>query len=62
MHSISLAIVCVTLFMQVKDEVGSVNILINNAGIVSGKYVLECPDNLMQKTMEVNTMAHFWVL
>ncbi|XP_059716810.1 epidermal retinol dehydrogenase 2 [Haemorhous mexicanus] len=45
---------------QVKKEVGDVSILINNAGIVIGKRFLDSPDSLLEKTMEVNTMAHFW--
>ncbi|NXD95285.1 RDHE2 dehydrogenase, partial [Chaetorhynchus papuensis] len=45
---------------QVKKEVGDVSILINNAGIVVGKRFLDSPDPLVEKTMEVNTMAHFW--
>ncbi|XP_066576034.1 epidermal retinol dehydrogenase 2 isoform X2 [Amia ocellicauda] len=45
---------------QVKREVGDVSILINNAGIVTGKKFIESPDNLLEKTMEVNSMAHFW--
>lgn len=45
---------------QVKKEVGDVSILINNAGIVVGKRFLDSPDSLVDKTMEVNTMAHFW--
>ena len=46
---------------QVKREVGNVDILINNAGIVTGRRFLDCPDQLMEKTMEVNINAHFWV-
>ncbi|CAI5779487.1 epidermal retinol dehydrogenase 2-like [Podarcis lilfordi] len=45
---------------QVKKEVGDVSILINNAGIVTGKKFLDSPDAMIQKSMEVNTMAHFW--
>ncbi|NWX29084.1 RDHE2 dehydrogenase, partial [Notiomystis cincta] len=45
---------------QVKKEVGDVSILINNAGIVTGKRFLDSPDSLVEKTMHVNTMAHFW--
>ncbi|NWV64058.1 RDHE2 dehydrogenase, partial [Malurus elegans] len=45
---------------QVKREVGDVSILINNAGIVIGKRFLESPDSLIEKVIEVNTMAHFW--
>ena len=46
---------------QVKKDVGQVDILINNAGIVTGKKFLQCSDSMIQKTMEVNIMAHFWV-
>ncbi|NXI13812.1 RDHE2 dehydrogenase, partial [Irena cyanogastra] len=45
---------------QVKKEVGDVSILINNVGVVIGKRFLDSPDSLVEKTMEVNTMAHFW--
>ncbi|KAM9790437.1 epidermal retinol dehydrogenase 2-like [Syngnathus typhle] len=45
---------------QVKREVGDVSILVNNAGIVTGKTFMDAPDSLIEKTMEVNTMAHFW--
>ncbi|KAM8839271.1 epidermal retinol dehydrogenase 2-like [Synchiropus picturatus] len=45
---------------QVKREVGDVSILVNNAGIVTGKTFMDSPDSLIEKTMEVNSMAHFW--
>jgi len=45
---------------KVKDEVGLVEILINNAGIVSGKKLLETKDEMIVKTFEVNTFALFW--
>eukprot|EP00058_Branchiostoma_floridae_P017666 XP_002603155.1 hypothetical protein BRAFLDRAFT_259484 [Branchiostoma floridae] len=45
---------------QVKTSVGHVTILINNAGIVTGRKFLDCPDDLIQKTMDINTNAHFW--
>ncbi|XP_057646931.1 epidermal retinol dehydrogenase 2 [Chionomys nivalis] len=45
---------------QVKKEVGDVSILINNAGIVTGKKFLDCPDDLMEKSLEVNFKAHLW--
>ena len=47
--------------LQVKREVGDVDILVNNAGIVTGRNFLDCPDQLIEKTMEVNINAHFWV-
>ncbi|XP_035678823.1 epidermal retinol dehydrogenase 2-like [Branchiostoma floridae] len=45
---------------KVKSSVGHVTILINNAGIVTGRKFLDCPDDLIQKTMDINTNAHFW--
>jgi all-trans-retinol dehydrogenase (NAD+) len=45
---------------RVKKEVGDVDILFNNAGIVSGKKLFENSDEMMIKTMEVNTMSLFF--
>ncbi|EDV19359.1 Epidermal retinol dehydrogenase 2 [Trichoplax sp. H2] len=47
---------------RVKMEVGDVNILINNAGIVSGKKLLDCDDDMIIRTMEVNMISHFWTV
>ena len=46
---------------RVREEVGNVAILINNAGIVTGKSVLESSEEEIRKVMEVNALAHFWV-
>lgn len=46
---------------KVQREVGNIDILINNAGVVSGRHLLECPDELLERTMMVNCHAHFWV-
>ncbi|XP_072513336.1 retinol dehydrogenase 10-A [Salminus brasiliensis] len=45
---------------RVRKEVGEVDLLINNAGVVSGHHLLECPDELIERTMVVNCHAHFW--
>jgi len=47
---------------QVKQEVGKVDILINNAGIVVGKPFLDTPDALTEKVMRINTMAVMWTV
>jgi len=47
---------------KVRQDVGNVTILINNAGIVSGKSILDIPDHMVQKTFEVNTISHFWTV
>ncbi|HPR63980.1 MAG TPA: SDR family oxidoreductase [Thermoanaerobaculia bacterium] len=46
----------------VRKEVGDVRILVNNAGVVTGKSFLDCSDSEIQKTMEVNSLAHFWTV
>ncbi|XP_036597489.1 epidermal retinol dehydrogenase 2-like [Trichosurus vulpecula] len=45
---------------QVKKEVGDVTILINNAGVVTGKPFLEIPDECVEKSFDVNIKAHIW--
>lgn len=47
---------------RVKTEVGEVNILINNAGVVSGKKFINTPDVLVERTFDVNLLAHFWTV
>ncbi|XP_057308820.1 short-chain dehydrogenase/reductase family 16C member 6-like [Hydractinia symbiolongicarpus] len=47
---------------RIREEIGDVTMLVNNAGIVTGKHFMKCPDELMIKTMEVNTISHFWTL
>ena len=50
------------LVYDVAKQVGDIDILINNAGIVTGKTILDCPDHMMEKTVQVNTIAHFWTI
>ena len=47
---------------QVLAARGGVDILINNAGIVSGKPLLETSDEAIERTFQVNTLAHFWTV
>ncbi|XP_057378300.1 epidermal retinol dehydrogenase 2-like [Daphnia carinata] len=47
---------------RVKQDVGKVTILVNNAGVVTGKAILECSDELIQRTFDVNILAHFWTV
>lgn len=44
-----------------KADLGPVDILINNAGIVCGQTLLEIPDYMIEKTYKVNILAHYWV-
>lgn len=45
----------------VKSEVGPVDILINNAGVVCGQTLLDIPDHMIEKTFNVNIISHYWV-
>ncbi|KAL3891037.1 hypothetical protein ACJMK2_003300 [Sinanodonta woodiana] len=45
---------------KVCKEVGDVTVLINNAGVVSGKNLLDIPDELIERTFNVNLLALFW--
>lgn len=47
---------------RVKAEVGEVTILINNAGIVNGKELLDTPDEKIEKIFDINVLAHFWTV
>ena len=41
---------------------GTVTMLINNAGIVSGKTTLELTEPMVKKTFDVNTISHLWTI
>jgi all-trans-retinol dehydrogenase (NAD+) len=47
---------------RVLDDWGPVDVLINNAGIVTGKPILESEDAEIRRTFDVNTLAHFWTV
>ena len=46
---------------RVTEEVGEVSLLVNNAGIVRGKELMDCTDEDILATFDVNSLAHFWV-
>lgn len=45
---------------QTIAALGTVDVLINNAGVVSGKDLLEVSDEQIELTFAVNTLALFW--
>ncbi|XP_044537464.1 estradiol 17-beta-dehydrogenase 11-like [Gracilinanus agilis] len=45
---------------KVKTEVGDVSILVNNAGVVYTSDLFATQDPQIEKTFEVNVLAHFW--
>ncbi|KAM9361538.1 retinol dehydrogenase 10-A [Symphorus nematophorus] len=45
-----------------KDLGRDVTMLVNNAGVVAGERMLDCPDELVERTMKVNCHALFWTV
>jgi len=45
---------------KVRSEVGKVDILINNAGIAFGEWLVNLEDDKIEKIYQVNTLAHYW--
>jgi len=47
---------------RIIEEIGHPTVLINNAGVVQGKLILDLKPEDVKQTFEVNTLAHFWTL
>lgn len=47
---------------KVEQDFGSIDILINNAGVVKSHPFLEKPDGLIERTIAVNLMSQFWTM
>ncbi|KAJ7327158.1 hypothetical protein JRQ81_016917 [Phrynocephalus forsythii] len=45
---------------KVKKDIGDVSILVNNAGVLTTADLLSTQDKQIQKTFEVNILAHYW--
>ena len=46
---------------EVKAKVGPVDIVVNNAGIISGRRLLDIPDERIEAVFGVNVLALYWV-
>jgi len=46
---------------QVEEQIGKVDILINNAGIMESGLLLDLADVKVEKSFRINSLAHFWV-
>ncbi|KAK2466046.1 hypothetical protein APHAL10511_001688 [Amanita phalloides] len=47
---------------KVVEDIGEPTIIVNNAGVVQGKLLLDLTPDDINQTFGVNTLAHFWVL
>lgn len=47
---------------EIKDTIGPVSILVNNAGMVTGRKIVDSVDEELEATIAVNTLAHMWTL
>lgn len=46
---------------RIRKEVGPVEVLVNNAGVLNGGAVLEMSEEDIKKTFDTNIMAYIWV-
>lgn len=46
---------------SVTNELGPVDLLINNAGVLHGELIKDCSDESVRKILDVNLKSHFWV-
>jgi NAD(P)-dependent dehydrogenase (short-subunit alcohol dehydrogenase family) len=46
---------------RVKEEVGDVSILVNNAGIMPCHPLVQHNPQEIRKIFDINVLAHFWV-
>lgn len=49
------------LVKKVKQEIGDVDILMNNAGVIAPTDLLSMKDDDVQRTFDVNILSHYWV-
>jgi NAD(P)-dependent dehydrogenase (short-subunit alcohol dehydrogenase family) len=47
---------------KIVNEIGHPTVLINNAGVVQGKLILDLTPDDVKQTFDVNALAHFWLL
>lgn len=47
---------------KVRREIGEPSVLINNAGVVLGKAILDCKQEKIKNMFDVNILAHFWLV
>ncbi|KLO16361.1 retinal short-chain dehydrogenase/reductase [Schizopora paradoxa] len=47
---------------KIVEEIGHPTVIINNAGVVQGKLIVDLSPEDIKQTFDVNVLAHFWTL
>lgn len=47
---------------KIQEEIGDPTVLINNAGVVQGKLLLDLEPEDIKQTFNTNVLSHFWIL
>lgn len=47
---------------DIRSQVGHPTVLINNAGVVRGKSIIDASEKDIRFTFEVNALAHYWIV
>lgn len=47
---------------DIRSKVGHPTVLINNAGVVRGKSIIESSEKDIRFTFDVNALAHYWIV
>ncbi len=50
------------LAQKILDEYKGIDVIVNNAGIVTGKPITECSDEEINRTFEINILSHFKII
>ncbi len=46
---------------RLKEEIGNVSVLVNNAGILNDKLIIDLEDERLLQLFNVNFLSHYWV-
>lgn len=47
---------------DIRSKVGYPTVLINNAGVVRGRSILDSSEKDIRFTFDVNSLAHYWIV
>lgn len=47
---------------EIRAQVGNPTVILNNAGVVRGKSIIDSSEKDIRFTFEVNALAHYWIV